>query len=73
MIAGYEQIRPLTELERRLLTPTFWAWLLLGLADDLHAINAGSMDPATPEWSVRLLLRRSPLMGAEAAPFRHGR
>ncbi|MAV25460.1 MAG: hypothetical protein CMQ05_04985 [Gammaproteobacteria bacterium] len=28
---GYEEITPLTEPERDLLAPTFWAWLMMGV------------------------------------------
>ncbi|MBO0836817.1 MAG: hypothetical protein J2P28_15095, partial [Actinobacteria bacterium] len=63
---------PLSDLEWALLVPTFWAWLMLGLAAELRAMNRGAIDPRVPEWSTRLLLRRSPFMGPESAPYRHG-
>ncbi|MBO0682853.1 MAG: phosphotransferase [Candidatus Dormibacteraeota bacterium] len=72
VIAGYEEVRPLSDLEWALLVPTFWAWLMLGLAAELRAMNWGAVDPRAPEWSTRLLLRRTPLMGRESAPYRDG-
>lgn len=69
LIRGYDEVRPLSDLDWRLLTPIFWAWLLIGLADDLRAINTGKVEPSLPEWSLRLLLRRSPLMGPESEPY----
>jgi Ser/Thr protein kinase RdoA (MazF antagonist) len=69
VIRGYEEVRPLTDLDWRSLTPVFWSWLLLGLAEDLRAINAGRAEPTLPDWSLRLLLRRSPLMASEAEPY----
>jgi aminoglycoside phosphotransferase (APT) family kinase protein len=73
VITGYNEVRPLTDVDWKLLVPTFWAWLLLGLAANLKAMNSGTTEPAVPEWGVRHLLRRSPLMGSESTPFLDGR
>ena len=73
VVAGYDEVQPLTEVERRLLTPTFWAWVFLGLAGELHAVNTGKSAPQLPAWSLKMLLRRSPLMGRDSPAYASGR
>lgn len=70
VVAGYDDVRPLTEVERVLITPAFWAWVFLGLAGELRAMNTKRAPPSIPEWSLKMLQRRSPLMGGESAPYR---
>ncbi|BCJ46899.1 hypothetical protein GCM10010168_35810 [Actinoplanes ianthinogenes] len=52
VISGYHEVRPLSELERRLIVPTYHAWLFLGLA---------GADPTTVDlsWNAAHLRRRS--------------
>ncbi|GAA2704422.1 phosphotransferase [Actinoplanes palleronii] len=52
VIDGYHQVRPLSELERRLIRPVFHAWLFLGIA---------GADPATLDltWNVAHLRKHS--------------
>jgi aminoglycoside phosphotransferase (APT) family kinase protein len=70
VIEGYDEVRPLTDVERALITPVFWAWLLIGVADDVTAILSGQIPPVQLEWPLRKLVLRSRLMGAEAVPYR---
>jgi aminoglycoside phosphotransferase (APT) family kinase protein len=69
VIHGYEEIRPLDEVDRALLAPTLWSWVLLGVAAEIRRMLAGLTAPHGFDWQVGRLLRRSPLMGAEAAPY----
>jgi Ser/Thr protein kinase RdoA (MazF antagonist) len=64
VIYGYHEVAPLSAEEWELLTPLWWAWLLEGIWRDLAQ---GSWDN---DWAMRHLLRRSPLMGSNALPFR---
>lgn len=43
VIRGYDSVRPLSGLEWQLIRPVYWAWLFLGLKDDLAAA-AGHAD-----------------------------
>lgn len=50
VISGYEQVRPLSDLERGLIVPTFRAWCFLGLAGE----DATALDLS---WNVAHLRR----------------
>jgi aminoglycoside phosphotransferase (APT) family kinase protein len=69
VVHGYDEVRPLDDLDRALLAPTLWSWLFLGVAEEIRRMLAGGIEPHGFDWRVSLLLRRSPLMGAEAAPY----
>ncbi|WP_020573781.1 phosphotransferase enzyme family protein [Actinopolymorpha alba] len=69
VIRGYEEVRPLDELDGALLAPTLWSWILLGVANDIRRMTSGIIAPHGFDWQVGRLLRRSPLMGREAAPY----
>lgn len=60
VILGYDEVNPLSDLDRALLTPTWWAWLLWGLVP--------AYDEPDLEWTVRKLLTRTPLMNAPPYP-----
>jgi aminoglycoside phosphotransferase (APT) family kinase protein len=64
VIQGYTEVSPLEPEEWELLTPMWWAWLLEVACRDLAA---GTHDDG---WTTKQLLRRSPLMGRDAVPFR---
>ncbi|WP_221091323.1 phosphotransferase enzyme family protein [Deinococcus aquaedulcis] len=63
VVAGYDELHPLGDEARALLTPLWWAHLLEGAA--LH-LRAGTQDDG---WTARKLQVRSPLMGPLAAPY----
>jgi Ser/Thr protein kinase RdoA (MazF antagonist) len=69
-IHGYHEVRPLDDLDRHLLTPVFWGWLVLRVADDVGAIVAGTAPPTRMEWTISKLPLRTPAMGPEATPYR---
>ncbi|MGN6359657.1 MAG: phosphotransferase enzyme family protein [Thermomicrobiales bacterium] len=64
VVQGYTEVTPLEPEEWELLTPMWWAWLIEGACRDLAA------GPCDLGWVITHLLRRSPLMGRDAAPFR---
>ncbi len=64
VIHGYAEVSPLEPEEWELITPMWWALLIDGARRDLAA---GTRDDG---WTVKQLLRRSPLMGRDAAEFR---
>ncbi|MET9019582.1 phosphotransferase [Actinopolymorpha sp. NPDC004070] len=69
VLHGYEEVRPLDEVDRALLAPTLWSWVLLGVAENIRRMTSDSIEPHGFDWQVGRLLRRSPLMGSEAAPY----
>lgn len=61
VVHGYQELHPLTEVEMALLTPVWWAWVLLGVKKDLQLHGpALNMD-----WNITHILRRTPLMPPE--------
>lgn len=61
IVAGYNEVAPLDPEEWALLTPLWWAQRV-----------PASIWPAacaTNRWTIGHILRRSPLMGADAAPY----
>lgn len=51
VLRGYEELSPLEPVERALIVPIFWAWVL---ASAVAGLDAGE---ASAEWAVRHLLR----------------
>ncbi|KAB8170941.1 phosphotransferase [Streptomyces sp. 3MP-14] len=71
VLRGYEEVRPLSEAEWRLLLPTYWAWLFLGVRDALAAHQAAGGDGPSPlAWQLGHLRRVSPLV-AERSGLRY--
>lgn len=66
VIQAYNQITPLEPEEWTLLTPMWWAFLI-ELA--CQVIRQGKQDDG---WIIKQLLRRSALMGPDAAEYAHG-
>jgi Ser/Thr protein kinase RdoA (MazF antagonist) len=66
VLRGYDSVRPLSDLEWRLVLPVYWAWLFLGVKD-LLARSYGDADGPRPvdlTWQIRQLRRRSALLTA---------
>ncbi|MGH2588553.1 MAG: hypothetical protein ACRDJE_26825, partial [Dehalococcoidia bacterium] len=51
VVRGYEEVSPLEPVERELLVPVYWAWVI---ASAVAAIDAGE---PSDRWAVRHLLR----------------
>ena len=64
VIRAYDEVSPISAEEWALLTPLWWAQLLEGACRD---IRARVRDDG---WTVKMLLRRSPLMGAASSAYR---
>ncbi|GAA5012021.1 phosphotransferase [Actinopolymorpha pittospori] len=67
VVRGYDGVRPLDELDWALITPALWSWVFLGVADEIHEMAVGSIQPHGFEWQVGVLRRRTPLMGMAGA------
>lgn len=63
VLRGYQDHLSLNEEDWALLTPLWWSHLLEGACQNLRR---GTWDDG---WTERMLVRRSPLMGLDAAPF----
>ncbi|MGC5333611.1 phosphotransferase enzyme family protein [Micromonospora sp. DT62] len=69
VLVGYDEVRPLSEDEWRLVRPVFWAWLFIGVRD-LLAAHHGDAGPTRPpldlEWGLRHLRKHSPLLARKS-------
>lgn len=54
VIEGYEEESPLEPIERELIVPVYWAWVIAAV---VGGIDAGDATPQTAEWAVTHLLR----------------
>jgi aminoglycoside phosphotransferase (APT) family kinase protein len=63
VIHGYEEVHKLSDLDWQLLVPTFWSWLLLGLAKWVGPATPEELQQASLNWPMANLQRRSPLFG----------
>ncbi len=74
VIDGYEEVHKLSDLDWELLVPTFWAWLFIGVKQELRTVLAVNGTPPSLEWQVRHLLRRDGVTRrlAPAYPGRKG-
>lgn len=69
VVRGYHDVHPLDDVDRALLAPALWSWALLGVAQLLRRMSNGEIAPPGLEWPVDRVLRRSPLMGEDSAPY----
>lgn len=69
VVHGYEDVHPLSELDRQLLVPIFWGWLFLGVKEEIEAMISGQRPGHGFDWQVKQLTRRSPLFGDMAEPY----
>ncbi|MBP3962815.1 phosphotransferase enzyme family protein [Paenibacillus lignilyticus] len=64
IVLAYNEVSPLEPEEWELLTPAWWAWLIEGACQD---ISRGIL---VDEWTIKHILRRTPLMGRDSVEFR---
>ena len=69
VVDGYEEVSRLSDLDRELLVPAYWAWMFIGVRQAIEAALAGKDAPPDFEWQIRHLLRREGLMGGLADPY----
>ena len=74
VIEGYEEVHKLSGLDWELLVPVFWAWLFIGVKQDIKKTLAEKGTPPSLEWQVKHLMRREGLVGrtVQAYPGRRG-
>ncbi|MFD0579522.1 phosphotransferase enzyme family protein [Dactylosporangium darangshiense] len=69
VLRGYDEVRPLSDLEWQLVRPVFWAWLFIGVKD-LLAAHYGCTDPVGPipklEWQIVHVRKHSDLLSEKA-------
>lgn len=70
VIEGYNEILPLTDAEWALLAPVRWSWLMIGLEDAIVEARERGEAPDRFEWNIDQMVRRTPLMGRDAAAWR---
>lgn len=63
VVHGYEEVHPLSELDRQLIVPSFWAGLVFGVTKELAAMDDDALSLKDFTWHLKLLGRRSPLFG----------
>ncbi|MGN9910094.1 phosphotransferase enzyme family protein [Phytohabitans sp. LJ34] len=77
VLRGYDEVRPLSDLEWHLVRPTYWAWLFLGVKDALAAHYGPTANPSEPlnlRWQLAHAGKHSPLIARKtgAIPPRSG-
>ena len=74
VIEGYEEVHRLSDLDWELLVPVFWAWLLIGVKQEIRTVLAVNGTPPSLEWQVGHLVRRDGVTRrlAPAYPGRKG-
>jgi Ser/Thr protein kinase RdoA (MazF antagonist) len=69
VVHGYNEVHPLSDLDRALLVPCFWAWMFLGVKDEIDKILSGHQENHGFKWQTKQLQKRSPLFGEFSAPY----
>ena len=69
VIEGYEEVSNLSELDRELLAPAYWAWMFIGVRQAIETALADNVAPPDLEWQIRHLLRREGLMSRLVDPY----
>jgi Ser/Thr protein kinase RdoA (MazF antagonist) len=69
VLAGYEEVSQLSDLERELIVPAYWSWLFAGVKDAIRAMTAGQVPQHSFEWQIEHLLRRSGIFGQRAPRY----
>jgi Ser/Thr protein kinase RdoA (MazF antagonist) len=57
VVAGYEELHPLSEAEQGAIVPAFWSWIFMGIRDVLAAKDPNALP--TFEWEIKKLVLRS--------------
>ena len=63
IIHGYEEVHKLSDLDWKLLVPTFWSWLFIGVGNWLERMSPAALGKVDFTWQIKLLTRRSKLFG----------
>jgi aminoglycoside phosphotransferase (APT) family kinase protein len=62
VLAGYQEVHQLSDLDWQLLVPVYWSWMFIGVKKEITAMLSGKGPPHGFAWQVRHLLRRSGLL-----------
>jgi Ser/Thr protein kinase RdoA (MazF antagonist) len=62
VLAGYQEVHQLSDLDWQLLVPVYWSWMFMGVKKEITAMLSGKVAPHDFAWQVRHLLRRSGLL-----------
>ncbi|GAB7045264.1 phosphotransferase enzyme family protein [Catenuloplanes indicus] len=69
VLRGYDEVRPLSEVEWQLIRPAFRAWLFIDARAELAALRGGRAAALTDlSWPLAHLRKRSPLLDRRAGP-----
>jgi hypothetical protein len=55
VLKGYTDVSPLSQLDRELLLPVFWAWMFIGVKEQILGMLTGQRPFHGFEWQVRHL------------------
>ena len=69
VIEGYQEVSRLSEYDMELLVPVFWAWLFIGLKNELQDMLDGRSQCHGFYWQIKHLLIRTPLFGKHSVPY----
>jgi aminoglycoside phosphotransferase (APT) family kinase protein len=72
VVHGYEEVHPLSDLDWKLLVPTFWSWLLMGVKEEIESMLGGGREIHGFDWQIKQLSRRTKLFGELAEPYDAG-
>ena len=63
VIHGYEEVSKLSDVDWKMLVPTFWSWLFMGVGDWVERTSPDELQQSNFSWQIKLLSRRSRLFG----------
>lgn len=71
VVRGYDEVHRLSDLDWDLLTPAFWAWLFIGLRDEIQGLSDEQLQQQGFSWHKKQFLRRSELFRDLRTPYPH--
>jgi Ser/Thr protein kinase RdoA (MazF antagonist) len=66
VLRGYDEVRPLSDLEWHLVRPVYWAWMFLDAKEVLRAHYAGDGRKPAFDWQIAHLRKHSELLTRKA-------
>jgi aminoglycoside phosphotransferase (APT) family kinase protein len=68
VIDGYEENHALSDVDRQMIVPAFWAWLFRGVREEIEAAEQDATAAADFKWQIRHFLLRSRFNTVERYP-----
>ena len=59
----FNESRPRSDVDWKMLVPTFWSWLFMGVGDWVERTSPDELQQSNFSWQIKLLSRRSRLFG----------